>query len=127
VAHAERLAALFQARDVKAAALTGKMTRRAREATLEAARAGELAVIVGTQLLDEGVDLPRLSRVVLAWPAKAEGRIVQRIGRALRVHEGKAEPLAIDIVDEHVGVLRSQARARRGVFERSFLAGRVAA
>ena len=92
---------------------------------LDSARAGEIDVLVGTQLLDEGIDLPLLSRVVLAWPARSEGRITQRIGRALRVHEEKAAPVIFDIVDSMVGVLAHQARARRRLFERTF--GKVAA
>lgn len=120
IAHAERLAALLRDRGMRAHALTGRLAAKKRTAILDAARGGELDVIVGTQILDEGIDLPRLSRVVLAWPARAEGRIVQRIGRALRVHEGKAPPIVFDIVDERVGVLAWQAKQRARAIERAF-------
>ena len=46
--------------------------------------------------------------------------LIQRIGRALRVHESKAAPVVFDIVDRGVGVLDYQARTRRRIFEHSF-------
>jgi superfamily II DNA or RNA helicase len=127
VAHADRLAALLRARGLRAQALTGRLPKRKREAILSGARIGEIDVIVGTQLLDEGIDLPALSRVVLAWPARSEGRIVQRIGRALRVHEGKSQPIVFDVTDRGVSVLKYQAFQRRRIFARVFTTGRAAA
>jgi len=59
--------------------------------------------------------------------ARAEGRLVQRVGRCLRVHASKAPPVVYDIVDTHVGLLRHQARQRRAVIERVFGGGDVAA
>lgn len=116
VDHATRLADAMTSLGLRAVALHGKLPKSRRAAILDEAREGAVDVIVGTSLLDEGIDLPRLSRVVLAWPAKSASRIVQRIGRALRVCEGKAAPIVFDIVDSHVGVLRHQARARARIF-----------
>jgi superfamily II DNA or RNA helicase len=116
---AEKIAERLAVRGLRAAALTGKVTGKKRAAIFAAARTGELDVIVGTQVLDEGIDLPLLSRVHLAWPARAEGRIIQRIGRALRVVAGKPAPRALDYVDS-VGVLAHQARIRAAVFSRAW-------
>ncbi|MBX3198253.1 MAG: DEAD/DEAH box helicase family protein [Labilithrix sp.] len=127
VAHVDHMVERLQARGVRAVALTGKLGKRARAAALDAARTGAADVVVGTQILDEGIDLPALSRVVLGWPSKSEARLVQRIGRALRIQEGKSEPVAIDIVDPNVGVLRNQARQRASIFSRAFAPGRAAA
>jgi superfamily II DNA or RNA helicase len=124
VAHAERLAAHIRGRGLRAQALTGKLAKKKRASILDGARLGQIDVIVGTQLLDEGIDLPRLSRVVLAWPARSEGRIVQRIGRALRVHESKASPIVFDITDPAIGVLHNQARQRRRIFAQAFTSDR---
>ncbi len=122
VEHAERLADRLRGRGLRAVALTGQKKKAERAQILTDAREGRLDVIVGTQLLDEGIDVARLSRVVLAWPSKAEGRLIQRIGRALRMHETKAAPLVLDLVDVNVGPLKWQARARRAAFERNFAA-----
>jgi superfamily II DNA or RNA helicase len=127
VAHAEALAALLCANGLKASAMTGTMPKKARASILEDAREGRLDVVVGTQLLDEGIDIPILSRVILAWPSRAEGRFVQRVGRALRVHEGKTKPLILDLVDLNVGPLCNQARLRRAAFRKNFAPISVAA
>jgi superfamily II DNA or RNA helicase len=56
---------------VSAAVLTGEVKRERRKVLLDEARAGELSVLVATSLADEGLDLPRLSRVFLAYPGRA--------------------------------------------------------
>ncbi len=120
VAHCEALAALLTARGLRARALTGAMPRAMRAAALDMARAGELDVIVATSLFDEGVDVARLARVYLAWPSKCEARFVQRVGRALRVYDGKGTPQIVDFVDARVGVLSNQARQRARIFAQNF-------
>lgn len=123
VDHVARLTQRLRDRGLRASPLTGRLAKKQRAKTIDDARSGALDVLVGTQLLDEGIDIPRLSRVVLAWPARAEGRLVQRVGRTLRVFAGKARPLAIDVVDDRVGVLRAQAAHRRRAFDRAFRGG----
>ena len=51
------------------------------------------------RVADEGLDLPGLDTVVLTTPTKAMGRVQQRIGRIMRVREGKKDPLVVDIID----------------------------
>lgn len=119
VAVAEQLAEMLTERGLRAAALTGALSKKKRTATLEQARAGDLDVIVGTQLLDEGIDLPSLSVLHMAWPARAAGRIIQRVGRALRVVDGKPNPKILDYVDAE-GILGWQAKQRAAIFDRAF-------
>jgi len=57
--------------------------------------------VSATTLADEGLDITRLSRLILATPAKAQGRTMQRLGRLMRPHPGKGEPVLFDIVDDH--------------------------
>jgi superfamily II DNA or RNA helicase len=120
VAHCGALAKLIADRGLRVAVMTGSLSRKKRDAILDAARAGELDCVVATQVFDEGVDCPRLSRLFLVFPQKAEGRFVQRVGRILRLHPEKAEPAVFDFVDSRVGVLEYQAGIRARTFRKAF-------
>ena len=114
--HCHALAAAIEAEGVSAAVLTGEVKRAVRKELLDRARAGELAVIVATSLADEGLDLPRLSRVFLAYPGRARGRTVQRLGRLMRPHAEKTDAALFDFVDRKVPLLRRHHLERRKLY-----------
>ena len=91
--------------------LHGRMKQKARERALSDVREGKASVLIGTQIADEGLDLPALDTLVLAAPSRSPGRTEQRVGRTLRNLEGKRRPVVYDLVDEHP-VLYGQARSR---------------
>ncbi|MBK6461930.1 MAG: DEAD/DEAH box helicase family protein [Myxococcales bacterium] len=115
VEYSKLLAVELRARGLRAAALFGSMPAKERSATLAAARAGDLDVLTATSLADEGLDLPALRVLGLAWPSRAEPRLLQRIGRVLRPSEGKDGALVIDFVDA-AGPLENQGRIRARLF-----------
>lgn len=117
VEHCERLAALLCEGDVAAAALTGHTPKASRGELLEAFREGELAVLCATSLADEGLDISRLERLILATPTRAEGRTIQRLGRLMRPHPGKSTPILYDLVDDHP-MAYSQFKARRATYRK---------
>lgn len=114
--HCRTLEELLRERGVGARALTGQLKRGERTRILEDARSGALSVLIATSIADEGLDLPRLSRVVLAYPAKAKGRTEQRLGRLMRPHPGKAGAVLYDIADLEVPLLRRHHLSRRAVY-----------
>ena len=116
VAHCHRIAKWLRERGIQAQALTSKVPKDRRPVLLEQARSGELQVLVATSLADEGLDLPRLSRVFLAFPSKAKGRTTQRIGRLMRPHPDKDGAVLYDFVDRKVPALRRQHLARRKLY-----------
>lgn len=116
VEHCERLAARLDARGVRAAALTAAIRRVDRKRLLAAARAGEVSVLVATSLADEGLDLPRLGRVFLAFPGRARAGTTQRLGRLMRPHADKGEAVLVDVVDREVPILRRHHLERRKVY-----------
>jgi superfamily II DNA or RNA helicase len=113
---ARQLAELGVASEV----LTSEVTRPRRARVLARARQGEVPVLIATQLLDEGVDVPRLSRVFLAWPSKARGRTIQRVGRVMRPHPAKPDAFVIDVVDRRVAPLARQAARRAALYRQVF-------
>jgi superfamily II DNA or RNA helicase len=115
VEHCQRLATLLRAEGVLAEALTGEAARGRRADLLGRFRGGALEVLCATSLADEGLDVPRLDRLVLATPARAEGRTIQRLGRLMRPFEGKGQPVLFDLVDEG-RIARAQYRARAAAY-----------
>jgi superfamily II DNA or RNA helicase len=98
--------------------LTGKRKKSDRIEILDRFRSGELRCLLSTQLADEALDVPRLNRVVLTFPGKHEGRLIQQIGRALRAHPDKKDAKIYDMVD-NVGVLRHQWTQRRRTYKQN--------
>ncbi len=116
VEHCESLAEAVRASGLSAAALTGAVDRSRRKALLDDARAGRLQVLVATSLADEGLDLPRLSRVFLAFPGRSRGRTIQRLGRLMRPHPSKQTAVLFDFVDKQVPILRRHHLERRKLY-----------
>jgi superfamily II DNA or RNA helicase len=116
VNHCEHLAARIAGAGVKAGFLTGSVGKHERRALLEAFREGSLPVLVASTVADEGLDVPRLDRIVLAYPGRAKGRLTQRLGRLMRPHPGKAAPVLYDVVDPHVPPLARQWRERKRIY-----------
>jgi superfamily II DNA or RNA helicase len=98
--------------------LTGVRSRRDRARILDEFRRGDIRCLFATQLADEALDVPRLNRVVLTFPGKHEGRIIQQVGRALRTHPGKTDAKIYDCIDD-VGVLRHQWAQRRKTYNQN--------
>lgn len=116
VDHCSAVVASLRERGVSAEALTGKVSKKLRTKYLDHARAGTLSVVVATSLADEGLDLPRLSRLFLAFPGRSQGRTIQRLGRLMRPHPEKKDSILFDLVDRKVPVLRRQHYERRRLY-----------
>ena len=105
VEHAEELAKVIP----NSIVVTGRS--KLREKAFADVRGKVVNVLIATQLADEGLDLPGLVAVHLTMPSRAEGRVVQRVGRVMRAAPGKGRPTVYDYVDD-MGLFESQARAR---------------
>jgi superfamily II DNA or RNA helicase len=116
VDHCEGLVRRLRRADVSAALLTGRVPKDRRKELLDDARAGRLGVLVATSLADEGLDLPRLSRVFLVYPGRARGRTMQRLGRLMRPHPEKGTAVLFDFVDRRVPILRRHHVERRRLY-----------
>ena len=79
---------------------------------------GSIRCILGTQLFEEGVDIPRLDCIVLAFPG-TDITVLQKVGRGSRLFEGKTETLVYDIVDPLVPKLAEQYTKRKAWYEKS--------
>lgn len=97
VDQAEQTAAALRAAGWRARMLCGATPRDERAGILRAFEAREIDVITNPVVLTEGTDLPVASCLVLARPTRSWGLYVQMVGRGLRLDDGKAECLIVDI------------------------------
>jgi superfamily II DNA or RNA helicase len=115
VDHCIWLADSLKSHTIVAEPLVGKMTKKQRAEVLERANNRQIQVVCATTVADEGLDLPSLDTVVLTTPTKALGRIQQRIGRVMRPHPQKKDPIVIDCVDDN-GAMHGLARKRQKLY-----------
>lgn len=92
--------------------VSGKLNKRKRDEMIARLTDGTLRCILGTQLFEEGVDIPRLNRIVLAFPG-TEITALQKVGRGARKFEGKDETIIYDLLDDLVRVLAKQFLRRK--------------
>lgn len=91
VAHAQALAAEFQAQGVQAEYLTGKDAKQRRDGLFADLESRRLPVLINVAIATEGVDIPSLECLVLARPTLSESLALQMVGRVLRSHPGKTQ------------------------------------
>ena len=92
--------------------------KREKKEILEQSRSGENRVIIGTSIAEEGVDVVRLNKLILAAPGSYYGLLAQRMGRIMRNHEGKEPPWVFDLVDLDVPEFLTAWRKRKDFCEK---------
>ena len=89
----------------KSVMIDGKMTSKSgkaeRERAIEDMKAGNKNFLFASfNLAKEGLDIPRLDRLLLATPKKDYAVVTQSVGRIARVFEGKQDAICYDYVDD---------------------------
>jgi superfamily II DNA or RNA helicase len=100
-----------------------------RQAALLALKENRIDVLIGSTILDVGVDVPAVGMIVLAGAGKAEVQMRQRIGRGLRAKKnGPNVALIVDFVEPLNNHLRAHAAERQQIVKTTpgFVEGIVA-
>jgi len=84
--------------EIKIATLTGKDKSEKREEIKSKFLNGNIDVLI-TTIFKKGTDIPSIKSLILSFPMKSDVAIIQMIGRALRLHNGKNEAIIVDIRD----------------------------
>lgn len=114
--HGKVLAQMFAAAGVRAEYIFGEDKNDKRRAALARLKSGEIDCLIGSTILDVGVDVPAVGMVVLAGGGKAEIALRQRIGRGLRAKKsGPNCCLVVDFIDEHNKHLQTHAQSREAI------------
>lgn len=75
-------------------------------------KTGDISILIGTSHLYEGVDIPNLDALILAYGGKAERLQLQGVGRVLRKTKTGNRAYIIDFNDKKDAVLSAQSRKR---------------
>jgi len=93
-------------------AITYQTPLKERKEMLRKFKAGEYNVIVTSQVLTEGVDVPDCSRGIILSGTGSPREYIQRLGRLLRKREGKVAHL-IEVVSRETTEMRTSTRRHR--------------
>jgi superfamily II DNA or RNA helicase len=117
-AHGKSLSSMLTAAGVRCNFIMGEHDQAERQASLNALKDGRIDVLIGSTILDVGVDVPAVGMIILAGGGKAEVALRQRIGRGLRSKKTGANVcFVIDFADPLNNHLRSHSAARRSIIE----------
>jgi ATP-dependent RNA helicase RhlE len=122
---ANRLTEKLNKLDIKAAAIHGNKSQGARTSALSGFKAGEIRVLVATDVAARGIDIALLPHVINYELPRAPADYVHRIGRTGRAgEEGQAISL---VAHDEVAVLRLIEKLTNKPIKREQIAGFEAA
>lgn len=116
--HGEILQKALKSNKIRTRFIFGETDAKTRQKALAALETGKLQVLLGTNILDVGVDVPALGMVILAGGGKAEVQLRQRIGRGLRAKKtGRNVCYILDFEDRWNKHLHMHSIQRRRIVE----------
>jgi superfamily II DNA or RNA helicase len=89
----------FEQLDKDIVIVTGKSNKKDRKSIYDNMINGKHKIVIATKIYGEGVDIPSLHTIILASGGKSCVKVIQNIGRVLRIFEGKEKALIIDCKD----------------------------
>ncbi|KKN83799.1 hypothetical protein LCGC14_0294520 [marine sediment metagenome] len=108
--HGEKLA-----RALGTAFIAGNSPTGTRKRAWEAIRQGKQDILITSKIADEGLDIPQIKCLILAGGGKAPHVTIQRVGRGMRVADGKDRLFVFDFLDTGT-YLGTHARKRRQTY-----------
>lgn len=117
-AHGEHIAEQLRKYGIRAEFISGESTQAERKVALGRLASGEIDALVGTTILDVGVDVPAVGMVILAGGGKAEVAMRQRIGRGLRAKKiGPNVAFVVDFSDHWNSYTNDHSKQRLEIIQ----------
>jgi superfamily II DNA or RNA helicase len=119
IKHGRFLARQFREKGHKTKFVWGDKLGSERDSVAKDLNEGALDVAVTSVIWQEGVDIPALRTIGVATGGKSGIASLQRLGRGMRLAEGKDEFVVIDIADEGNKWTERHAHARRQAYRKT--------
>ena len=97
--HGKTLEEMLQAKGRLTKFIYGESSVTERSVTLDQFSAGVLDVLIGSSILNEGIDVPCITALINASGGKSSSSYYQKIGRAIRPYDNKTRAIVIDFID----------------------------
>lgn len=117
IEHGERIAELLNQLKVPHHYIYGELEDEERQGALNSVKQGDLDVLISSTIIDEGVDVPRLSVLINSAGMKSLRQTLQRTGRILRKKEDGRNATVIDFMDYTHRVLLNHSQNRLNIYE----------
>lgn len=92
--------------------IQGKDDTKIRESAFNKVRSGKLKILIGTKILDAGIDIDAFKCLILCSSGKSYIALLQRIGRILRMRKDKKDVIIFDLFDRTSRVLYKHGMER---------------
>lgn len=116
--HGKILVSMMTELGIRCEFINGKSSQAMRVKQLGSLAKGEIDVLIGSTILDVGVDVPSVGAVIMAGGGKAEVELRQRIGRGLRAKKGQTNVCFItDFIDGFHNNLLQHSMERKHIVE----------
>lgn len=115
--HGEILQSGLQNLGIPSKFIYGDKTMDERQEIFDLIKNNQSPVLIGTQLLDTGIDIPNLKYLIYVSGGKSIRQVLQRIGRMLRKTSNKKTTTIFDLQDHTTNILYKQAQARVKIYQ----------
>jgi superfamily II DNA or RNA helicase len=95
----------------------GQHSSKKRREYIKQLGTGELEGLIVSPIFGEGVDIPAIRSMVLAGAGKSPIKLIQEVGRGMRVEDDKTEVTIVDFYDELHSYLRKHSKKRIKVYK----------
>lgn len=92
--------------------IQGKDDSQTREQVFDKVRRGDLKILIGTKIMDMGIDIPNIQVYIECSAGKSYVALLQRIGRILRIMDDKKDVYVYDVIDKTSRVLWKHGKTR---------------
>lgn len=79
---------------------------------------GEIPVLIGSSILNEGISISNMKTLIMASGGKAQTQTVQKIGRVLRITKEKRQGVFYDFIDMNNKYLFKHSKQRLSLYKK---------
>ena len=113
IEHGQILSNLFNLIGESVPFISGTTSLKERRQTVERIQNGELKLVIASSVFNEGQDIPRLGCGIIAGGGSSDIKIVQQVGRFIRLYPNKTHGVIIDIADDEEFYLQHNFYTRK--------------